>query len=208
MIRVAPPDEPKDFDRRARKPGQAWLATHRDPEERPKDLWSMFRNPLAAGFSERCGYLAMFDPDGTVDHFVSCKTNRALAYEWSNYRYAAGTVNSAKKPQWDGQLLDPFEVQNDWFEVQLPSCLLMVTNRVPASHLAKAKFTLEKLKLSDGQRARRQRLAWYDRHQKGKVSLDGLSDFAPQVAHAVGRLRSTGQPLPALPPNLRQQFHL
>ncbi len=208
MIRVVRPAKPKDFKRRVQIPGRAWLATHQDPEERPKDLWSAFRDPLAAGFGERCGYLAMYDSDGTVDHFVSCKTNRTLAYEWSNYRYAAGTVNSAKKPQWDGHLLDPFKVGDDWFEVQLPSCMLMVTERLPASHLEKARFTLDKLKLSDGQRARRQRLAWYDCHLKGKVSLNGLRDFAPQVARAVEKLQSEGQPLPPLPANLRKELYL
>ena len=55
MIRVPPPAEPQEFDRRARRPGRAWLATQRDPPAWPKDLWSVFRDPLAAGFGERCG---------------------------------------------------------------------------------------------------------------------------------------------------------
>jgi hypothetical protein len=208
MIRVPRTDEPMDFDQTARKPGLAWLASNPNPKSKPPDYWSPFRDLLAKGFGNRCGYLAMFDPDGTVDHFISFKTNPSLSYEWSNYRYSAGTVNSAKKPRWDGHLLDPFEVENDWFEIQLPSCLLSITNHVPLSHLAKAKFTLEKLKLADGQRARRQRLAWYDRYLNGKVSIDGLQDFAPQVARAVEKWISAGRPLPSLPAHLRQQYHL
>lgn len=47
----------------------------------------------------RCGYSAMFEPVGTVDHFVSVDEDMQLAYDWGNYRYASGWINSSKQMQ-------------------------------------------------------------------------------------------------------------
>jgi hypothetical protein len=112
VIPVAPVPEPGSFDDRARRPGNAWLAKN-EGAERPRDYWSPFRAVLADGFANRCGYTAMYEPAGTVDHFRSYKTNPALAYEWANYRYAAAWINSAKKTS---EVLDPYEVGEGWFE--------------------------------------------------------------------------------------------
>ena len=85
--------EPHDFDQRCRQPGNDWLAANQDCK-RPRDFCSPFRLLLAAGFRDLCAYSAMWLSDGTVDHFDA---DHALAYEWSNYRYAAGWINSSKK---------------------------------------------------------------------------------------------------------------
>ncbi len=116
MIPVAPVPEPSGFDRRARRPGNAGLAENRGAE-RPRDFWSPFREVLAQGFLHRCGYTAMYLPDGSVDHHLSYKTHPDLSYEWSNYRYVAGWINSAKKK---ATVLDPYTVGEGWFEVLLP----------------------------------------------------------------------------------------
>ena len=44
-----------------------------------------------------CAYSAMYESVGTVDHFVSFHEDRSKAYEWGNYRYSAGWVNSSKQ---------------------------------------------------------------------------------------------------------------
>ncbi|WP_309896654.1 hypothetical protein [Archangium sp.] len=109
MIPVARVAEPPDFDARVRQPGQHWLL--RNPQvERPRDLWSPFRDRLMEGFQKRCGYTAMWDLNGTVDHFRSIKRDRSLAYEWSNYRYASHWLNSSKRA---GEVLDPYEVGDE-----------------------------------------------------------------------------------------------
>ncbi len=67
MIRFNSVPEPRGFRLLARKKGLAWLA--RNPnKKRPKDFWSPFKNDLANGFNQLCGYTAMFEPVGTVDH--------------------------------------------------------------------------------------------------------------------------------------------
>ena len=96
MIPVPNPiAEPDEFDQKCRKTGLDWLIAN--PEcKRPKDLWSPFRHDLANGFSDRCGYGAMWISSGTVDHFVSIDADKTLAYEWANYRYIEGWINSSK----------------------------------------------------------------------------------------------------------------
>ncbi|MBF0285830.1 MAG: hypothetical protein HQL51_15380 [Magnetococcales bacterium] len=127
MIPVKPPPEPADFDAKVRKLGSRWLDRHPDAPARPKDYWKKCRIDLAKGFHHLCAYGAMFEPAGTVDHFISISQNRELAYEWCNYRYASGWINSSK--QNPGGILDPFLVQEGWFEIILPSLQLRITDK-------------------------------------------------------------------------------
>lgn len=186
MIPVAAVPEPETFEARARRPGNAWLAAN--PEAKPvPGLWRAFTGDLAAGFDGRCGYAAMLDPTGgTVDHYLSTENHRRLAYEWSNYRFASAAVNSSKKDA-DDSVLDPFEVGAGWFEISLPSLQLLLTDRVPESHRAKAEFTLKRLQLRDGERVLRWRRSWLELYERGELSLGGLRRVAPLLAEAVER---------------------
>lgn len=193
MILVQHVPEPAEFDIRARQLGTQWLAEN--PLGRPRDLWSQFLPELRAGFGNRCGYRAMWDIDGTVDHYLSCGNHRNLAYEWSNYRYISGSVNSSKKTL-DNRVLDPFEVADNWFEVIFPSFQLVLTNDVPEDIRERAQFTLERLKLRNGHKARTARRLYYEHYQEGKLTIEGLRTYAPQVARAVERAQALGQDLP------------
>lgn len=184
MIPVQPVPEPAAFDSDARQPGNAWLTAN--PEaERVRDFWSPFRNELRRGFRDLCGYAAMFDPTGgTVDHYLSVRNHRHLAYEWSNYRFASSTMNSIKRTA-DDAVLDPYEIQNGWFEILLPSLQMRVTADVPAQYRARAEATLSLLKLRDDERLVRWRQSWYAMHVAGELSLEGLERVAPLIAAAV-----------------------
>ena len=186
MIPVVPVSEPPDFDERGRKPGNTWLTTNAQAD-RPRDFWSPFRHALAEGFHERCGYTAMIDLNGTVDHFRSYKTHPELSYEWSNYRYASGFVNSAKKR---AEVLDPYEVGEGWFEVMLPSLQLVATDKVPPEFRQIVAQTLKILPIAHDERVLRQRRAWYEKFQQGKLSLEGLRDVAPLIAAAEEKRRA------------------
>ena len=180
MIPVAPVAEPSGFDERARRPGNAWLAKN-EGVARPRDFWSPFRAVLADGFGDRCGYTAMFEPVGTVDHFRSYKTNPELAYEWANYRYVAAWINSAKKTS---EVLDPYEVGEGWFEVLLPSLQLVATDKVPPERKALVEQTVKGLPIAHDERVLRQRRAWYKQYTEGHLSLEGLRKWAPLIAAA------------------------
>ena len=192
MIRVEAVPEPAAFDARCRQRGLAWLATHEGPADerlgRPHDYWSEFRPELAAAFEYRCAYLAMWIRSGTVDHFESWAGagGAAKAYEWSNYRYADHALNSAKKPAWDGRLIDPFEVGDEWFEVLLPSCLLrIVEDRIPPAVLPRVHFTVQKFGLDRREDIVAYRREWLRMHEQEGLSLEGLRRKAPLVAKAV-----------------------
>lgn len=181
MIPVTPVPEPSEFHTKARLSGQAWMAAHPD-SKRPYDYWSPFRHLLAEGFEHRCGYTAMYVPQGTVDHLLSYKTHPELAYEWSNYRYAAPWINSSKG---SARVLDPYEVEDGWFEILLPSLQLVLTDRVPAPHRALAEETLRRLPIAHDERIIKERRAWYELYRAGELSLDGLRRVAPLLARAV-----------------------
>ena len=84
-------------------------------------------------------------------------------------------------------MLDPHEVEDGWFEIELPSLQLRLTDRVPAELRAKAEFTLRRLHLGDDERIVRQRSEWYRMYLDGELNLDGLRKKAPLIAQAVKR---------------------
>ncbi|MBM7112640.1 hypothetical protein [Archangium primigenium] len=189
MIPVGRVPEPPGFHDKVRQPGRQWLLRH-PQAERPRDLWSPFREKLAEGFGHRCGYTAMWELSGTVDHFRSIKRDRSLAYEWSNYRYASQWINSSKRA---GEVLDPYDVGEGWFEVHLPSLQLLLTDKVPEVLRALVESTLRLLPLVHDERILRLRRAWYAQYQAGRLSLEGLRVVAPLIASAIERSRERAQ---------------
>ncbi len=183
MIRFERVPKPDDFDREARAPGEAWLAAN--PRGRPKDYWTPFKGKLAEGFRNLCAYSAMYKPVGTVDHFVSCDEDRSKAYKWENYRYCAAWINSSKVNVRAGDLLDPFEIEDGWFELHLPSLQLRVSTAVPDELRERAEYVLVRLHLQDDERIMRQRQEWYRMYQCGEITRDGLARKAPLVAAAI-----------------------
>lgn len=151
---------------------------------RPRDFWSPFKGQLADAFAQLCAYSCLFEPVGTVDHYLSFRERRDLAYEWSNYRFASQWINSSKQAA-DDAVLDPFEVGDDWFELLLPSLQLVASDRIPPAERARAEKTLERLHLRDDERVVRQRSEWYRMYNEGEVSLDGLRKKAPLLARAI-----------------------
>lgn len=138
MIQSSPNWRTSPFWSECAAKGTKWLSEH--PEtKRPKDFWKHCREELATAFHNRCAYSAIeITYGGTVDHFLSCKHHRHLAYEWTNYRYCFGSINSTKQ-NLDEQILDPFEIGDDWFETVIPGFMLKPTDKVPETFYAKAK---------------------------------------------------------------------
>lgn len=197
MIPVAQDAEPAAFEEGCRKPGNDWLAANLDRKKGFRDYWTAFWENLAEAFHDRCGWWAMRIECGEVDHFLSKSkpAHRTLIYEWSNYRYIAPTVNKSKGTK-DDRVLDPFEVEEGWFEVLLPSLELVVTRLIPAEKIDRARFTLRALHLARGAKVRRNRRRWYEDYKAGRITKAGLVAFAPLVAEAVQRREAAGLPLP------------
>jgi hypothetical protein len=122
-------------------------------------------------------------------------SNRELAFEWSNLRYADPAINS-RKGILDDQVLDPCEIEDGWFEVHLPSFQLVSGDRLPSSLKQRAEFTINKLQLR-GHKARFTRWHWYCSHwNNGQPDLSALQKDAPLVAAAIEKARLEGRPLP------------
>jgi hypothetical protein len=186
VIRVHPRPEPSKFDERCRKRGRRWLKEH-PGYSRPHDYWSKFEPALREAFGGLCGYCAMRVMKGQVDHFIpvvvfKAEENHHLAYEWGNFRYGEGTLNLRKATS---RVLDPYEVEDDWFQVLLPSLQLVLTDKVPEAIRGLAELTLQKLGLRDHEVVVRYRREWFRMYQEGRLSLDGLREVAPLVAGAV-----------------------
>lgn len=180
MIHFECVPEPPDFDREVRQKGEDWLAKNPD-KKRPRDLWSPFRKYLADGFQNLCGYSAMFEPIGTIDHYISCHQDLTKAYDWANYRFASGWINSSKRAS--DRILDPFEVRDEWFEVELLTfSLVPQIEKIPSSEMEKAKQTQQKL---NNEVIVRQRREWYRTYADGEISLEGLDKKAPLIARAI-----------------------
>ena len=197
MIEIDPTRlaEPETFDKKCRQAGTSWLEAHpktgRKKNKRPKDFWTPFKPQLAEAFRNLCAYSAMYEPVGTVDHFLPVDADENLAYEWRNFRFAAGWINSSKNKT--TYILDPLAVGAGWFEVLLPSLQLVVTEHVPDAFRAQAQHTLIRLHLRDDERVIRQRRCWYQMYQQGQLTLDGLRACAPLIAAAVEKQIATTQ---------------
>ena len=185
--------EPADFDVKCRQKGLDWL--QKNPQgtrkaKRPKNYWSPFRPVLADRFSNLCAYGAMHEPVGTVDHFQPVNADETLAYEWHNYRYASGWINSSKNRC--AAVLDPFDVKPGWFEVLLPSLQLVARkDLIPEALHPLADETLKRLHLCDDERIVRQRRQWLKLYEQGHLDWAGLQELAPLIAKAVQAQRKT-----------------
>ena len=183
MIHFDPAPEPAEFDQRVRARGRQWLAEH--PTGRPAPYWRDFTPLLRTVFRELCAYSAMWIQSGDVDHFVPCVERRDLAYEWSNYRYADGSINSRKQGRVESELLDPFEVRDEWFEILLPSLQLVVTDECPPEFRKQAKTMLDKLGLGHAAWIIDIRRSWFEEWENQRLTLEGLDRKAPLLARAI-----------------------
>ncbi|MGP0066835.1 MAG: hypothetical protein ACLQGP_25000 [Isosphaeraceae bacterium] len=119
---------------------------------------------------------------------MSRKNHRHLSYEWSNFRYVSGWLNSSKQSL-DERVLDPFHVRDDWFEVVLPSLVMRLTNCVPPRVRPLAQFTLRRLQLDDGDKIYEQRSIYYEAFTSNRYPISWLETMAPLIATAVRRER-------------------
>lgn len=177
--------EPDNFHVKCRDKGRKWLRDNPKPprKARPKDLWSKFKPDLRAAFNSLCGYTAIYEPIGTVDHFKSVHEDESLAYEWSNYRYSAQWINSSKNSPID--IIDPLIVKKGWFKIHLPSMLLTIGPTLPDQYAELATYTIERLNLYNDERVLEPRVEWYRMYRDNEITLEGLRKKAPLIAIAI-----------------------
>ena len=134
MIRFEPVPKPEGFATAVEQPGATWLVNN-PAAKRPKDLWSPFKDILADGFRSLCAYSAMYEPVGTVDHFVSWHEDRSKAYEWENYRDRAEFVLHRLHLRDDERVL---RQRREWYRMYQEHELSLESLRKKAPLIARA----------------------------------------------------------------------
>ena len=189
MIRVAQKPEYPGFNSQVRQPGEAFLSVCSNPTSeqfRKRSFWSRAAKELHAAYSGICAYTATYLPDqGSVDHFVPKTVDPKLAYEWSNYRLASGRVNSCKGNQTN--ILDPFQVDDDWFEMDIPSCLLKAKSSLPKDLRARINGTINSLRLNADDHYVQERCNILIAYAKAEIALNFLKTRYPFLAKEVIR---------------------
>jgi uncharacterized protein (TIGR02646 family) len=148
VIHVAPREEPADFDERVRRPGRAAVARGDNPLP---DYWRRCLDDLYRRYDGICAYACVHIPPVTggrsVEHFAPKSKHRDPAYEWSNYRLVCSIMNSRKRDFED--VLDPFEVLDGWFHLQLTSMKIFPNPNMAPDVKAQVEATITQLKLNN-----------------------------------------------------------
>lgn len=188
MIPVQEQQEPTNFDQRVRQPGLEFLnkAGGSIKSSRLPSLWQRIKNDLHGAYGGICAYTCVYlVGTGTVDHFLPKKANPWLAYEWSNYRLSSERTNSRKGEQTG--ILDPFEIESQWFELLFPACLVVPGEKLPPSRIPAAERTIELLKLNDDDDLVQERCNLIMYLRDGIVQLGFLERRYPFIAHELKR---------------------
>lgn len=196
MIRLHLQAEPADFQTTVRDPGNAFLvknglgANDIVPENFPWESGSYWRRSyqqLYDAYDGICAYLGkrFYRTDMGTDHFLPKKQHPSLAYEWSNYRLCYRALNSSKG--WRKPWCDPATVEDDWFEINLWTgeiVLSDVTRNLPDETKKLLRNTLEKL---NEQEYRLMRLEFIDEWVAGKIDLELIERWFPFVFKTITR---------------------
>lgn len=157
MLRVNLVSEPPCFDERVRQRGIRWLERHNIPLSSPcpegialAPYWREVLDDLYYLYGGYCSYSSVrfeLAPGGmSVDHFVAKSKLAGRAYEWDNYRLACVRLNSKKGVISD--VLDPFEVEDGWFQLDLFTGKIHANDNLDSGYIISINNTIDKLYLN------------------------------------------------------------
>ena len=194
MIRVQAKPEYPEFDRQVRQRGQAFLNTNPNPSSaqfRKHNYWSAALSEMHAAYDRLCAYTTReLVQTGSVDHFKPKSKYSYLAYEWENYRLARQTINSRKGESED--VVDPFEVCEGWFTLELPSCLIKPGQGIGKEMRAAVNATINVLGLNRDERLVEERCRLLINLADGNITLNYLDSHYPFLSSEVCRQEAYG----------------
>lgn len=163
------------------------------PADKFPPLWRKALDDMLIKYDRRCAYLSMYihhaTGSPTVDHVLPKSYAWNLVYEWSNYRLCAAIVNSKKNDLLT--LVDPFDVDQGWFELNLATFHVQRGANAPELHWEKIDATLPVLNIRDCCKEREEYIYRYRLGPANRgIDLFYLEDRAPFIAF---ELRRQGQ---------------
>lgn len=148
--------------------------------------WTEALDDLMEAYGHVCAYSCFrihpVTGSRSVDHMAPKSRAWDRVYEWTNYRLACSLLN-ARKREFD-DVLDPFEVRNGWFVIDLVGFQVLPSRSLGASTRAQVQDTIDRLGLDDF-RSSRERDA--ENYWAGKVSFEVLMEESPFVAMELRR---------------------
>ena len=199
MIPVTPAPEPPDFDSKVRQPGTAFLTVTPYPTGRQWDgegYWRAAINDLYLEYSRVCAYSGSWthapgtggrnSPQGSsVDHFIPKSVAPSKAYEWTNFRLCRARLNGFKDNYQD--VLDPFTVQQGWFQLNFQTFLIYPDPSLPQSIQDKIQATIDRLRLNNDRDYVNERSSVVLSYCQGCASFTGLKARYPFIAAEMDR---------------------
>jgi hypothetical protein len=169
------------------------IADSRDkiPAGRLPSLWTKALDDLMAAYDRICAYSCFrihpVTGSRSVDHMAAKSRAWDQVYEWKNYRLASSLLNARKREF--GDVLDPFLIEDDWFELELVGFQVKPAKHLDQPTRNQVQATIDRLGLNDF-RTSRERDA--ENYWKG-VPFSVLMEESPFVAR---ELRRQGQVRP------------
>jgi uncharacterized protein (TIGR02646 family) len=161
--------------------------------KKPPPYWRKCIKQLHRNYGGVCAYLSVYLelPPGsvTVDHYVAKSKLAGKAYKWSNYRLASATMNSRKRDY--DTVLDPFGLKNETFHLDLVSGRMYPNPSLAPAAQAKAKATIDRLKLDKPCREMRARR--FDDYLKliaggpNSAAVQQLKKYSPFIWYEANR---------------------
>ena len=189
MIPVALQAEPSHFEGRVRQPGLAFL--HKKPRPTTAEFashayWQRVYDDILILYNRICAYTGCKIICGEqIDHFLPKNKYPDLAYEWSNYRLSYGKINQYKLSCDD--ILDPFEIEEGWFVLDFPSCLVKPKRDLGADLVEKINITIDRLGLNRDESLVQSRCSIVKAYVCGHISFNHLQDYYPFIAFEIDR---------------------
>jgi hypothetical protein len=184
----------RPYAQRSRKVRQSDGTTRTLPIIREEDLpaaefppyWTKALDDLMEAYAQICAFSCFRIHPVTgaqsVDHMAPKSRAWHQAYEWRNYRLASSLLNARKRDF--SAVLDPFEVEDGWFELELVGFQVRPAPGLGPETRAQIVATIERLGLDDfrASRARDAELYW-----GGEISFAHLMEESPFVAAELRR---------------------
>ena len=152
------------------------------------DYWKEALDDLMEAYDQICAFscfrIHRVTGARSVDHMAPKSRHWKKIYEWSNYRLCCSTMNARKRDFSD--VLDPFEVGADWFELELVGFQVLPAPGLDATIREQVLKTIERLGLNDA-KSRQSRTRDAEFYESGEISFRFLQQESPFVARELRR---------------------